>query len=118
MAVIEFKKLEEPEILFGIKLPEIVKNLAYEIKNKERLTDILKETFNIKKDRYVKIVSAKDLKDRETFILVIFEGFYTKRSILRYDFEIEDFNFKIYEFDYNLEIDVENIIEHSQKRSF
>ena len=32
MAVIKFQKREEPEILFGIKLPEIVKNLYYEIK--------------------------------------------------------------------------------------
>ena len=40
MAVIKFQKKEEPEILFGIKLPEIVKNLYYEIKN--GVTSVLK----------------------------------------------------------------------------
>lgn len=53
MAVIKFQK-EEPEILFGIKLPEIVKNLYYEIKNRDRFLAVLKETFNINEDRYLR----------------------------------------------------------------
>ena len=54
MAVIKFQKKEDPEILFGIKLPEIVKNLYYEVKDKDRFLTVLKETFSINKDRYLK----------------------------------------------------------------
>ena len=115
MAVIKFQKKEEPEILFGIKLPEIVKNLYYEIKNRERFLAVLKETFNINKDRYLKIVNARDLKGNDTLIVVIFDNFYSKRNIARYDYEIEEFDFKIYEFDYNLEVNVEKIIEQNHK---
>ena len=115
MAVIKFQKKEEPEILFGIKLPEIVKNLFYEIKNKDRFIEILKETFNIKKDRVLKIVNARDLKGNDTLIIVIFDNFYTKRNKSKFNVEIEEFNFKIYEFDYNLEVNVEKIIEQNHQ---
>ena len=115
MAIVEFKKREEPEILFGIKVPEIVKNLSYEIRNKERFTEILRETFNIKKDRFIKMVNARDLKGNDTLIIVIFDNFYTKRNMWKFDFEIEEFNFKIYEFDYNLEVNVEKIIEQNHQ---
>ena len=115
MAIVEFKKREEPEILFGIKVPEIVKNLSYEIKDKNRFTEILKETFNIKKDRFIKMVNARDLKGNDTLIIVIFDNFYSKRNVARYDYEIEEFDFKIYEFDYNLEVNVEKIIEQNHK---
>ena len=70
MAVIKFQKKEEPEILFGIKLPEIVKNLYYEIKNRDRFLAVLKETFNINEDRYLKIVNARDLKGNDTLIAI------------------------------------------------
>ena len=113
MAVIKFQKKEEPEILFGIKLPEIVKNLYYEIKNRDRFLAVLKETFNINEDRYLKIVNARDLKGNDTLIVVIFDNFYSKRNVARYDYEIEEFDFKIYEFDYNLEVNVEKIIEQN-----
>ena len=115
MAIVEFKKREEPEILFGIKVPEIVKSLSYEIKNKDRFIEILKETFNIKKDRVLKIVNARDLKGNDTLIIVIFDNFYTKRNKSKFNVEIEEFNFKIYEFEYNLEVNVEKIIEQNHQ---
>lgn len=115
MPIIKFQKKEEPEILFGIKLPEIVKNLSYEVKNKERFLGILKETFHINKDRFLKVVNARDLRGNDTLIVVIFDNFHSKRNLVKYDYEIEEFDFKIYEFDYNLEVNVEKIIEQNHK---
>ena len=40
MAIIKFKKREEPEILFGIKLPSIAVDLSKEIKNKKKVKEI------------------------------------------------------------------------------
>ena len=47
--------------------------------------------------------------------LLIFDNFYSKKNVARYDYEIEEFDFKIYEFDYNLEVNVEKIIEQNHK---
>lgn len=115
MPIIKFQKKEEPEILFGIKLPEIVKNLSHEIKNQGKFLEVLRETFHVKKDRFLKIVNARDLRGNDTLIVVIFDNFYSKRSLVRFDYEIEEFDFKIYEFDYNLEVNVEKIIEQNHK---
>ena len=115
MSIIKFQKKEEPKILFGIKLPEVVKNLSYEIKNKEIFLKVLRETFHIEKDRFLKSVSARDLKGNDTLILVIFDNFYSKKNMFKIDYKIEEFDFQIYEFDYNLEVNIEKIIEQNHK---
>ena len=111
MAIIKFKKREEPEILFGIKLPSIATNLSKEIKNKKKVYEIVRDTLNIADGRLINIVDVRDAHDNPASVLVIYDNFVTEREILKMDLEIEVFDFNIFEFDYNSKIDIEDVIK-------
>ena len=74
MAVIKFKKREEPVIEFGIRLPRIVYNLMSEIKNKKKAEEIVRETFNVNKNRLINIVEARDATDDVAMILAVYKN--------------------------------------------
>ncbi|RRD41039.1 hypothetical protein EII29_00900 [Leptotrichia sp. OH3620_COT-345] len=110
MAIIKFKKREEPEILFGIKLPLIATNFYREIKNKKQAYEIIRDTFNIADGRLINIVDVRDANDNPALVLVVYNNFVTEREKMKMDLEIEVFDFSIFEFDYNNKIDVEDVI--------
>lgn len=110
MAVISFKKRQEPEILFGIKLPEVVRALCKEIKNTKKTKELLKKAFNLDKKRLVNLVYAHNRNDEEILLLVIYNNLVSEKEELKMDLEIEVFDFEIFEFDLNDEIDIEKII--------
>ncbi|MBF4806656.1 MAG: hypothetical protein HXM47_08705, partial [Pseudoleptotrichia goodfellowii] len=93
MAIIKFKKREEPEILFGIKLPSIAVDLSKEIKNKKKVYEIIRNTLNIADGRLINIVDVRDAYDNLASVLVIYDNFVTEREILKMDLEIEVFDF-------------------------
>lgn len=111
MAIIKFKKREEPEILFGIKLPSIAVDLSKEIKNKKKVYEIIRNTLNIADGRLINIVDVRDAYDNLASVLVIYDNFVTEREILKMDLEIEVFDFNIFEFDYNNKINIEDVIK-------
>ena len=116
MAVIKFKKREEPIIEFGIRLPRIVYNLMSEIKNKKKAEEIVRETFNVNKNRLINIVEARDATDDVAMILVVYKNIMaSEKDLHKFDLEVMDFNFIIFEFDFNMEIDVEKVIKDISK---
>ena len=116
MAVIKFKKREEPVIKFGIRLPRIVYNLMSEIKNKKKAEEIVRETFNVNKNRLINIVEARDATDDVAMILVVYKNIMaSEKDLHKFDLEVMDFNFNIFEFDFNMEIDVEKVIKDISK---
>ncbi len=113
MPIIQFKIKETPTILFGVKLPSIMTNILLEIRNKKKVEDIFRNTLNIKKDRLINIVEARDAVDNVAMILVIYKNIVTEKDLIKMNLEIEEFNFNIFEFDFNGKIDIENIIENT-----
>ena len=110
ISIIQLRKRQEPEILFGIKLPIIAMNLYKEIKNSKIAYEVFRETFNIKENRLINIVEVRDKNDNLGLVLVIYNNFVTEKERLRLDLEIESFNFNIFELDYNHKIDIEEIV--------
>ncbi len=110
MSIIQLRKRQEPEILFGIKLPIIAMNLYKEIKNFKIAYEVFRETFNIKENRLINIVEVRDKDDNPGLVLVIYNNFVTEKERLRMNLEIESFNFNIFELDYNHKIDIEEIV--------
>lgn len=111
MAVISFKKRQEPKILFGLKLPKIARMLYKEIKSTKKAKEILKEALNIDKKRLVNLVNAQDRNNQDILLLVIYENLVSEKEELKMDLEVETFDFDIYEFDFNNDnIDIEQII--------
>lgn len=115
MAIIQFKKREEAEILFGIKLPLIVMNFYKETKNKKRAYEILRETFNIDQNRLINVVDVRDGNNNPAIVLVVYNNFVTEKEKMKMNLEIETFDFNIFEFDYNNKIDIESVIEKVKK---
>ena len=111
MAIIKFKKREDPDILFGIKLPSMAVDLSKEIKNKKKVYEIIRNTLNIADGRLINIVDVRDAYDNPASVLVIYDNFVTEREILKMDLEIEVFDFNIFEFDYNNKINIEDVIK-------
>ena len=116
MAIIKFKKREDPVVEFGIRLPKIVYNLMSEIKNNKKNEKIVRETFNIEKNRLINIVEARDANDGVAVILVIYKNIVrSEKDLHKFDLDVTDFNFNIFEFDFNMEIDVEKVIKDINK---
>lgn len=112
MSILKLKKREKLEILFGVKLPLIIKKLSNEIKNNEKIENIIKNTFNIKKNRLIKLMDVEDNKGIQSLLLVIYDNFPDEREKRKLDLKINEFNFNVYEFDYNKIIDIELIINN------
>lgn len=111
MAILEFKKREEPKILFGIKLPSIAMNFYNEIKNKKIAYNVVKSTFNINAQRLINLVNVLDGEGNHALVVVIYDNFFTEKEHIRLNLEIEIFDFSIFEFDYNHKIDIEDVIK-------
>lgn len=116
MGILKLKRREEPEILFGLKLPLIVKNFYMEITNKEKAEKIIKDTFKIKEDRMINLIDVQDKNGKLALLLVIYDNFPSKKEKRKLNLEIDSFDFNIFEFDYNKEIDVEVIIQNVKNR--
>ena len=117
MAIIKFKKREEPKILFGIKLPLIATNFYKEIKNKKTGLEIIRDTLNIADGRLINIVDVRDANDNPASVLVIYDNFVNAKEIMKMNLEIEVFDFNIFEFDYNNKVNIEEVIETIKHRN-
>ena len=115
MAIIKFKKREEPEILFGIKLPSIAVDLSKEIKNKKKVYEIIRNTLNIADGRLINIVDVRDAYDNLASVLVIYDNIMEEKELLKYNLDVEEINFRILEFDFNNKIEVEETIKYIKR---
>lgn len=112
MGILKLKRREKPEILFGLKLPLIVKNLYGEMINKNKGEKIIKSTFKIREDRLIQLMDVQNKDGKQGLLLVIYDNFPTEKEKLKLNLDIDSFNFNIFEFDYNKDIDVEDIIRN------
>ena len=119
MAIIKFQKREDPVVEFVIRLPKIIYNFMSEIKSNKKNEKIIRETFNIEKNRLISIVEARDANDGVAMILVIYKNIVkSEKELYKYDLDVTDFNFNIFEFDFNMEIDVEKVIKDINKGKY
>lgn len=116
MAILKLKRRENLEILFGLKLPLIVSSFYTELKNKKKALDITRQIFKIKENRLINFVDVRDNKGQPAIVLVIYDNFVTEKERNKLNLEIEEFNFNIFEFDYNKEIDIETIIQNIKNK--
>ena len=101
MSIVKLKKREELRILFGVRLPDIVMGLYKEMDPKRVFT----------------VVDVQYGSGEEALLLVIYDNLMEERELLKYNLEVDKFDFRILEFDFNNKIDVEELILRV-KRSF
>ena len=115
MALIKFKKREELKILFAIKLPMIISELYKEARNKREANEIIRNSFNMKKNRVINTLELVDGFGNQFSVLVIYDNIMEEKELLKYNLEIEDIDFRILEFDFNGKMEIEEMIEHIKR---
>ena len=117
MSIVKLKKREELRILFGVRLPDIVMGLYKEMKNTKRSNEVIREILNMDPKRVFTVVDVQYGSGEEALLLVIYDNLMEERELLKYNLEVDKFDFRILEFDFNNKIDVEELILRV-KRSF
>ena len=80
MAIIKFKKREELKILFAVKLPMIISELYKQSRNKREANEIIRNAFNMKKNRVINTLELVDGFGNQFSVLVIYDNIMRKRS--------------------------------------
>ena len=112
MAIIKFKKREELKILFAVKLPMIISELYKQARNKREANEIIRNAFNMKKNRVINTLELIDGFGNQFSVLVIYDNIMEEKELLKYNMEIEEINFRILEFDFNGKMEIEEMIGH------
>ena len=112
MAIIKFKKREELKILFAVKLPMIISELYKQARNKREANEIIRNAFNMKKNRVINTLELVDGFGNQFSVLVIYDNIMEEKELLKYNLEIEEINFRILEFDFNGKMEIEEMIGH------
>ena len=112
MAIIKFKKREELKILFAVKLPMIISELYKQSRNKREANEIIRNAFNMKKNRVINTLELVDGFGNQFSVLVIYDNIMEEKELLKYNLEIEEINFRILEFDFNGKMEIEEMIGH------
>ena len=115
MAIIKFKKREELKILFAIKLPMIISELYKEARNKREANEIIRNAFNMKKNRVINTLELVDGFGNQFSVLVIYDNILEEKELLKYNMEIENIDFRILEFDFNGKMEIEEMIGHVKR---
>ena len=115
MAIIKFKKREELKILFAVKLPMIISELYKQSRNKREANEIIRNAFNMKKNRVINTLELVDGFGNQFSVLVIYDNIMEEKELLKYNLEIEDIDFRILEFDFNGKMEIEEMIEHIKR---
>lgn len=112
MGVTHINKLKDPNILFGIVLPQVIYNL-YEVSiSEESFENAIKSGLGIEPNRMIKLVEAVQAQDKNILILVIYDKISGSKSFFkdRLNLKVESFDFDIYNYDFNREINIEEQI--------
>lgn len=113
MKITKFNNDNKTEIVMGIVLPKILYELYLTAIDLEIYESILKSNLGIDKNRLVKFVEAIQHGDKPILILVIYNKF-SKRNIMKRESlktEVKDFNFRIFNYDFNRNINIEHELE-------
>ncbi len=112
MSVLEFLPKHEIEPLFGIKLcPPLHKMSDYIDEN--QFEDLLKHAMGIKQKRLIKLKRVEDVNGEIGTVVIVYDYVYktNKPKISIPQDEKGFFDFKIYELNFNQEINLEKIID-------
>ena len=115
MAIVKFRKREELKILFAIKLPTIISELYKEVRSKKTANEIIRNAFNMKKNRVINTLELVDGFGNQFSVLVIYDNIMEEKELLKYNLDVEEINFRILEFDFNNKIEVEETIKYIKR---
>ncbi|VWL85649.1 hypothetical protein [Oceanivirga miroungae] len=119
MGVINIKKISSPKILFGMVLPEVVYALYDIALSEEAYERVLKNSLGIDNNRMVKLVEAVQGDTKSILILVIYDKIARDSRTFFKDklkLEVVEFDFPIYNYDFNMEINIEEQIRLQEGR--
>ncbi len=104
--------------IFGVRLCPSLHRLLDNIDDK-RGEAFIKKIINIQKDRAIKFKGFTDKHGKSGTIVIIYDYFHGSGNPKLIVPETEDgyFDFKIYDVDYNKEVDIENLIEKVKRLS-
>lgn len=113
MKIIKYVKEERPRIIFGVVLPDIIYSMYNISVNLEAFEDVIRHHLNIHKNRMINFVEAIQGDQKEVLILVIYNKFSSQNILKREKHkmkEVKNFNFRIFNYDFNSIIDIETQI--------
>jgi hypothetical protein len=111
MTVVHFVSKGNLTPIFGVRLCPVIHRLLDNIDEK-RGEVFIKKILNIQKERAVKFRGFTDKHGNNGTIIIIYDYFHESENPKLIIPETEDgyFDFKIYDVDYNKEVDIENLI--------
>lgn len=115
MAIMEFTPRNPIKPLFGIKLAPVLQRICedFEIEDAEAL---LVDALKVDTNRLIQLKRVEDASGNFGMVLVIYDFIYkTKKPLISLPEKDGFFDFKIYELDFNKDIDIEWLIDQSKK---
>ncbi|ADO83764.1 hypothetical protein [Ilyobacter polytropus] len=118
MSVVHFVPKGNLNPIFGVRLCPAFHRLLDIIDDKRGET-FIKKALNIQKDRAIKFKGFTDKMGKSGTIVVVYDYFNGSENPKLVVPETSDgyFDFKIYDVDYNKEVDIENLIEKIKRLS-
>ncbi|WP_067320252.1 hypothetical protein [Streptobacillus felis] len=113
MAIVKIKKMQKPNILFGVVLNNLESNLYNAVSNRKLANEVLKESLNINSRRLIQIVEVVSANDEVLDLLVVYDAIVNEKEEIKLlsSLKVEEFNFHIFNFSRKEKVDIENIIQ-------
>ena len=118
MTVVNFSPLGDILPVFGIRLCPVLNKLVEGFDDK-RAEEYIKKLLKIKKDRAIKFKTYTDNRDKRGILVIVYDYFHGSHSprLLIPETEEGYFNFKIYDVDFNTDVDLEKLIDRIKRLS-
>lgn len=118
MTVVNFSPKGDIFPILGIRLCPVLNKLLDGLDERRAETQV-KKLLNIKKERAIKFKGFSDSQDKRGTLVIVYEYFNDSHNPRLLIPETKDgyFNFKIYDVDYNSDVDLEKLITRIKKLS-
>lgn len=118
MTVLTFSPRGDILPVFGVRLCPVLNKLIENLDDK-RAEEYIKKLLKIKKDRAIKFKNYTDNREKRGTLVIIYDYFHGSHSPKLLIPETDDgyFNFKIYDVDFNTDVDLEKLIERIKRLS-
>ncbi|NLK62366.1 MAG: hypothetical protein GX287_02850 [Fusobacteria bacterium] len=116
MSIIKFTPKKPVKPLFAIKLPPIINKICSFLDEKE-MELALKVALKIDASRMIAVIPVSDIEGNDASILVLFDFKYRlkKPKYVIPETEMGFFDFRIYDIDFNKNIDLEKFIKNEKE---
>lgn len=113
MSIMEFSPNPLIKPLFGIKLSPVLQRVCESVEA-ERAENLMLDVMKINSHRVIQLKKVEDVSGNFGMILIIYNHIYIhKKPETQIPEKDGFFDFKIYELDFNKDIDIEFLIEES-----